>query len=68
MQVHQLTYEQAQSLVGIQFMPDNYFNPIMDADGNQIISIEEVEQCSIDWVKALPLINYKPIIIESWQE
>jgi hypothetical protein len=60
MQVHQLTYEEAQSLIGIQFMPDNYFNPIQDADGNWIISIEEVEQCSIDWVKALPLINYKP--------
>jgi hypothetical protein len=68
MQVHQLTSEEAQSLVGVQFMPDNYFNPIMDADGNHVISIEEVEQCSIDWVKALPLINYKPIIIESWQE
>ena len=68
MQVHLLTYEEAQSLVGIQFLPDNYFNPIQDADGNWIISIEEVEQCSIDWVKALPLINYKPIIIESWQE
>jgi hypothetical protein len=38
----------------------------MDADGNHIISIEEVEQCSIDWVKALPLINYKPIT--TWQE
>ena len=58
MQVHLLTYEQAQTLVGIQFMPDNYFNPIQDADGNWIISIEEVEQCSIEWVKALPLINY----------
>jgi hypothetical protein len=68
MQVYLLTYEQAQSLIGIQFMPDNYFNPIMDAEGNHIISIEEVEQCSIDWVKALPLINYKPIISESWQE
>jgi hypothetical protein len=66
MQVHQLTYEEAQSLVGIQFMPDNYFNPIMDDDCNHVISIEEVEQCSIDWVKALPLINYKPI--QSWQE
>jgi len=60
MQVHQLTYEEAQSLVGVQFMPDNYFNPIMDADGNWIISIEEVEQCSIDWVKELPLLNYNP--------
>jgi hypothetical protein len=67
MQVHLLTYEQAHSLIGIQFMSDNYFNPIMDADGNHIISIEEVEQCSIEWVKALPLINFKPIET-SWQE
>ena len=68
MEVYLLTEEQAESLIGIQFMPDNYFNPIVDADGNYIISIEEVEQCSVEWVKALPLITYKPIIIESWQE
>lgn len=61
MQVYLLTYEEAQSLIGVQFVPDNYFNPIMDADGNFIISIEEVDQCSIDWVKELPLIEYNPI-------
>jgi hypothetical protein len=61
MEVYLLTLEQAQSLIGVQFIPDNYFNPINDIDGNLIISIEEVEQCSIDWVKKLPLINYKPI-------
>ncbi len=62
-QVYQLTYEQAQSLIGVEFMPDNYFNPIEDADGNYVISIEEAEQTSIEWVKSLPLIEYKPIII-----
>ena len=61
MEVYLLTLEQAQSLIGVQFIPDNYFNPINDIDGNLIISIEEVEQCSIDWVKELPLITYKPI-------
>ena len=61
MQVYLITYEEAQSLIGVQFVPDNYFNPIMDADGNFIISIEEVDQCSIDWVKELPLIEYNPI-------
>lgn len=64
MEVHLLTQEQADSIRGVEFIPDNYFNPIIDADGNWIISIEEVDQCSIDWVKALPLIFYKPIIIE----
>lgn len=62
--VYQLTEEQAQSLIGVEFIPDNYFNPIKDADGNFIISIEEVQQCSIDWVKLLPLITYKPKL---WQ-
>jgi uncharacterized protein (UPF0262 family) len=61
-QVYQLTEEQAQSLIGVDFVEDNYFNPIQDADGNYVISIEEVEQTSIEWVKSLPLIEYKPII------
>jgi hypothetical protein len=42
-------------------MPDNYFNPIKDANNNFIISIEEVEQSSIEWVKNLDLIHYLPI-------
>jgi hypothetical protein len=61
-QVYQLTSEQADSLIGVEFVPDNYFNPIQDADGNWIISIEEVNQCSIEWVKLLPPIEYNPII------
>ena len=68
MQVYLLTQEQAEMLIGVEFIPDNYFNPINDADGNLIISIEEVEQCSIDWVKTLPLITFNPIIIDLWQE
>jgi hypothetical protein len=62
MEAHLLTEEQAQSLIGVEFVQDNYFNPIEDADGNYVISIEEVEQTSIEWVKSLPLIEYKPII------
>jgi hypothetical protein len=63
MTVALLTPEQAEQLKGIEFAPDNYFNPIQDADGNFIISLEEVEQTSIDWVKELPRIEYKPIQI-----
>jgi hypothetical protein len=66
MEVYLLTQEQAGWLDGIEFVADNYFNPIQDADGNWIISIEEVEQSSLDWVKFLPLITYKPIT--TWQE
>ena len=57
-EVHLLTEEQAESLIGVEFMPYSYFNPIQDADGNWIISKEEVDQCSFKWVKELPLITY----------
>jgi hypothetical protein len=61
-QVYQLTTEQADSLIGVEFMPDNIFNPIQDADGNWIISQEEVNQTTIEWVKELPQIEYNPIV------
>ena len=60
--VYQLTPEQADSLIGVEFMPDNIFNPIQDADGNWIISQEEVNQTTIEWIKELPQIEYNPII------
>ena len=60
--VYQLTQEQAELLIGVEFIPDNYFNPIQDADGNWIITEQEVSQCSIDWVKELPQIEYNPVI------
>jgi hypothetical protein len=65
-EVHLLTAEQAASLIVVEFMPYSFFNPIQDADGNWVITQEEVNQCSIDWVKALPLKTFKPI--ELWQE
>jgi hypothetical protein len=64
MTVAQLTKKQAEQLKGVEFVKDNYFNPILDADGNYIISLEEVEQCNLEWVKLLPLIEYKQIINE----
>jgi len=59
-QVYQLTEEQAQSLIGVEFIPDNYFNPIQDASDNWVISEEEADQTSIEWVKILPKIEYIP--------
>jgi len=61
-EVYLLTPEQADSIRGIEFMPDNLFNPIQDADGNWIISQEEVNQTTIEWVKILPKIEYNPIV------
>jgi hypothetical protein len=61
MTVVKLTAEQAEQIKGAEFAPDSYFNPIQDKHGNWIISLEEVEQCDIEWVKSLPLIEFEPI-------
>jgi hypothetical protein len=64
MTVYILTSYQADSLRGVEFMPDNLFNPIQDANGNWVITEEEVSQTSIEWVKDLPQIQYEPIIYQ----
>jgi hypothetical protein len=59
-QVAILTEEQKNQLVGQQYAPDSYFNPIQDEDNNWIISIEETQATNIQWVKDLTLIEFKP--------
>ena len=62
-QVGLLTETQKDSLVGQLYDEDSYFNPIQDDFDNWIISIEEMEFCvnpEFQWVKDLPLIDYKP--------
>jgi hypothetical protein len=58
--VAQLTPKQAEQLKGVEFRKDSYFNPIKDINDIWIISLEEVEQCDIQWVKELPRIEYLP--------
>jgi len=63
-QVGLLTETQKDQLVGQLYDSDSYFNPIQDIDSNWIISTEEMQQNifpEFDWVKNLPLIEYKPI-------
>jgi hypothetical protein len=58
-----LTPGQAKALERQTFCRDSYFNPIEDADGNWVISMEEVEQCNnlkFGWVKRLRTIPYNP--------
>jgi hypothetical protein len=58
-----LTESQKNELVGQLYDEDSYFNPIQDLDNNWIISVEEIDQCvtpEFQWVKTLPLIEYKP--------
>ncbi len=60
MTVAQLTQEQAEQLKGVEFVTDNFFNPIQDLNLNWVISLEEQKQCDIQWVKDLPRIEYLP--------
>ena len=58
-----LTESQKNELIGQLYDDDSYFNPIQDLDDNWIISVEEMEFCVnpiFQWVKDLPLIEYKP--------
>ena len=59
-QVGLLTDEQKEELVGQQYAPDSYFNPIQDINDNWVISTEEMEATDIEWMKELPLIAYQP--------
>lgn len=60
--VAKLTEKQADSIRGVEYAQDSYFNPIKDKNDNWVISIQEVEQCSINWVKELPMIDFEPKI------
>jgi len=62
-QVGLLTESQKNELLGQLYDEDSYFNPIQDIEDNWIISVEEMEFCvnpEFQWVKTLPLIEYKP--------
>jgi hypothetical protein len=62
--VYQLTTEQADQLRGVEYVKDMTFNPIEDANGNWIISQEEVSTTTIDWVKELPPIEFVPKVVD----
>ena len=62
-QVGLLTETQKDSLIGQLYDEDSYFNPIQDISDQWIISVEEMDFCvnpEFQWVKDLPLIDYKP--------
>ena len=55
-----LTTEQKDSLIGQTYDGVCYFNPIEDLNDNWIISEQEVNQSSLQWLKDLPLTEYLP--------
>ena len=61
MKVALLTIQQKDELVGQSLQPDWYLNPVQDADGNWIISTEEIDanqNPNFDWITELPLIDW----------
>ena len=64
---YKLTTEQKDLLVGQQFAPDEYFNPVPDIDGVFFIFEGEVNGCTNEefmWVKDLPEAEYVPPAVE----
>ena len=63
---YKLTTEQKDLLVGQQFAPDEYINPVPDIDGVYFIFEGEVNGCVNEefmWVKELPTAEYVAPII-----
>ena len=71
MTVRQLTIEQKDILIGAEFAPNSMFNPVQDANGDWVISEEEVRHCenpNLAWIASLPEISYSPKIYDTpWQ-
>lgn len=70
--VKQLTETQKDSLVGQTYDGLQFFNPVLDADGNWIISITEYNYLTlvraseigvISWWFTLPEIDFNPVTI-----
>ena len=55
-----LTVGQKDSLIGVYYAPDCSFNPIQDINDNWIISTQEQDLCSLEWLKDLPRSEYFP--------
>ena len=73
MTARKLTEEQKDLLVGQTFDTIQYFNPVLDAEGNWFISNEEFNYLTLvraneigvlSWWFTLPLMTYNPVITE----
>ncbi len=42
-----------------------FYNPIQDINDNWIISEEEINQSTLEWLKSLPLTEYQPKSVEN---
>lgn len=65
MKVGLLTITEKESLDGQLVQQDWYFNPVLDCNGDWIISTQEIDNSIYsqnEWVKSLPLIDWCPLI------
>lgn len=65
-----ITEVQKNSLIGHRFDGIQFFNPVQDVDGNWVISIEEINQCTnvdFQWIKDLSLSVFNPPLIGNLQ-
>ena len=61
--LYKLTIEQKDLLVGQQFAPASYFNPVQDINGDWFITGQEINSCvnqDFQWVNTLPSMEYTP--------
>jgi len=61
--VAKITPTQAEQLKGVEFITDNLFNPCIDKNGNNFISLQELCYCSPEFASTVELIEYEPIEI-----
>lgn len=53
-----ITETQKNILIDKTFDGVQFFNPVQDANGNWVVSEEEINNSSLEWLKALPLVNF----------
>lgn len=60
-----ITESQKNILIGQTFDGVQFFNPVQDANGNWVISEEEINNSSLEWLKILPLVNFDAPITQN---
>lgn len=60
-----ITEEQKNTLINLTYDDVSFFNPIQDVNNNWVISQEEIELSNLQWLKALPLVNFDAPITEN---
>lgn len=55
-----ITQEERDSLIGQTFDGVQFFNPIQDINDNWVLSEQEINESTLQWLKDLQLTEYLP--------